>query len=104
MKITGFSLMLAFLIVFGLAACGGQSTSKLMGKWTDGEDEIEFTETHIWLAGGISVEYKIENGSIIIYQTGFTDDIVIAHSYKFVGNDTLKFINDTSEEIFTRVK
>jgi hypothetical protein len=104
MKITGLRLTLAFLVVLGLVACNGQSTAKLMGKWTDGEDQIEFTKTHIWLDGGISVEYKIENGSIIMHQSGFTDDIIIADSYKFAGNDTLKFIKGTSEETFTRVK
>jgi hypothetical protein len=104
MKITGLSVIIAFLIVLGLAACSDQSTAKLIGVWTNGEDRIEITKTHILIDGGGSVEYKIENGSIIIFQTGFTDDKVIANSYKIVGNNTLKFIGNTSEETFTRVK
>jgi hypothetical protein len=108
------SVLLIMLIV-GVSACakaqsGTSVQSQLIGRWVPIEGEFmnswryEFTTNSLSINGGNAqnVEYKIEDG--VIKTTWLGTVFVIADSFEFIDDDTLRFVGGNEPGVYKRVK
>jgi hypothetical protein len=112
MRKIGFGLLIVFLLCVGFNTCAkAQSNenaqSKLIGKWAlADEDEwrFEFASASLSINNDKvqGVEYKIENGAIKITWLGTA--WVVADSFEFIDNDTLKLTGGNAEGTYKRIK
>ena len=124
MRLKKTCLILLIVFLFGLLACTGKAISKqdiaakekLIGKWSDGRYNLEFTEEHFsdfpvdpsnyltpFLPDSETHEYEISNGVIRMqFRRVYSDKAggyvntfqTRVDSFEFIDDDTLKLESD----------